>query len=76
MPEKNWTPWAVMSLLLVMLLSGCARELPSYPVDPPRVHPLPAEARQPARPEICLPTCPAGLTRLRTSLLNSLSEQQ
>ena len=75
MPKKNSMLWPLMLLPLALLLTGCAHESPSYPVDPPRVPPLAKQARQPARPEICVPTCPAGLTRLRTNLLNSLSEQ-
>ena len=64
----------LMLLPLMTLLAGCAHESPSYHADPPAVPELPVEAIQPERPEICLPSCPAGLMRLRESLLLMLSE--
>ena len=60
----------LMLLPLMTLLAGCAHESPSYHADPPAVPVLPVEARQPTPPEICLPSCSAGLTRLRVELLN------
>ena len=64
----------LMLLPLMTLLAGCAHESPSYHADPPAVPVLPVEGMQPERPEICLPSCPAGLTRLRESLLLMLKE--
>ncbi len=63
-----WLP--LMLLPLMTLLAGCAHESPSYHADPPAVPVLPVEARQPNPPEICLPSCSAGLMRLREELLN------
>lgn len=73
MPNKNSTPWPLMLLPLALLLSGCASESPSYPVDPPRVPPLAKEARQPTPPAWCSPTCSAGLTQQRESWLRMLT---
>lgn len=60
-----------MLLLLGLLLSGCgtvSKPLPPPVVRPAAIPPLPIQAKQPAPPEICLPTCSAGLTRLRERL--------
>lgn len=72
--RKRLRQLPLMLLPLMTLLAGCARELPSYHADPPAVPVLPLEAMQPERPAICLPSCPAGLTRLRESLLLMLKE--
>ena len=61
------------------VLAGRAVYQPAPPVlTPPAVLPpaipaLPVQARQPKPPPICLPTCSAGLTRLRMELLDSLT---
>ena len=60
----------LMLLPLMTLLAGCAHESPSYHAAPPVVPVLPVEARQPTPPAICLPSCSAGLMRLREELLN------
>ncbi len=60
----------LMLLPLMTLLAGCAHESPNYHADPPAVPVLPVEARQPTPPAICLPSCSAGLMRLREELLN------
>lgn len=62
----------LMLTLLVVLVSGCA--LPLQPPEPQAaaIPPLPPQARQPTPPSECLPSCSAGLTRLRTELLDSL----
>lgn len=68
---------SLMLLLLPMLVSACAGvSQPSPPVvaPPPAIPPLPAVARQPTPPPICSPTCSAGLTKLRTELLNMLTQ--
>lgn len=41
--------------------------------EPAAIPPLPAEARQPAIPSECLPTCSKGLTVERESWLNMLT---
>lgn len=59
---------------LMLLLSACASapsSSPLPPVEPARVPALPAAAKQPAPPPICLPTCSAGLTRLRVTLADT-----
>ena len=65
-----------MALLLSLSLSACASGLPLLcppPVDAPEIPPLPSQAQQPEPPGICSPTCSAGLTRLRTKLLDMLT---
>lgn len=56
------------ALLSPMLLAGCwnATAPLAVAVPPP---PLPQEARQPASPPLCSPTCSAGLAKLLDSLL-------
>ncbi len=60
---------------LMLLLASCVSELPTWspPVEPAAIPPLPAEARQPAIPSECLPTCSKGLTVERESWLNMLT---
>ena len=60
----------LMLLPLMTLLAGCAHESPSYHAAPPAVPVLPMEAIQPTPPAICLPSCSAGLMRLREELLS------
>lgn len=68
----------IASLLsvLALLSAGCASNSPT--IDPPSVQPprrpaMPAEARQPKPPSICLPTCSAGVDRLLSSWGASLT---
>ncbi len=69
--HKTRSPRLLLMLLpLMTLLSGCAHESPCYHAGPPAVPVLPVEARQPTPPAICLPSCSAGLMRLREELLN------
>lgn len=63
-----------LSVLLPMLVSGCATPSPPSVVVPSARVPLPGEARQPTPPSECLPTCSEGLTRLRIELLDSLTK--
>ena len=65
----------VMLLIpLAALLAGCKlSSLPTVP-EPAEVPPLPKVARQPQPPSECLPKCSAGLTKLRTELLDSLTK--
>lgn len=58
---------------LMLLLTGCASELPSWspPVTAPAIPPLPQLARQPPIPSACLPTCSAALTVERESWLST-----
>ena len=61
-------------LLLALSAAACSPTLPviAPPPAPPQIPALPPQARQPATPSICLPTCSAGLTRERESWRNSL----
>lgn len=72
MLRKNVIRRALMPMLLLLLLTACADRSPrsSRMLDVP---PLRPEARQPATPSICLPTCSAGLTRERESWQRSLT---
>lgn len=80
MPLKPIAPLRMLALkltLLALLVSGCASNSPPLPspvVPPPQLPPLPPQGRQPTRPEICSPTCSSGLTKLRTTLLDSLTK--
>ena len=77
--SQNWIKRLLMPVLLGLLVSGCATVSPSLPppvVQPPAIPTLPMQARQPKSPPICLPTCSAGLTRLRMELLDSLTSPQ
>ncbi|VWB35526.1 hypothetical protein BAR24066_01549 [Burkholderia arboris] len=72
MLRKNVIRRPLTLLLQMLLLTACANRLPhSSPMpDVPELRP---EARQPVAPSICLPTCSAGLTRLRESWQRSLT---
>ncbi len=63
---------ALMLLPLALLLSACAKPLQPQLPPPAAIPPLPTAAKQPEPPAICSPTCSAGLTTLRTTLLDSL----
>lgn len=55
---------------LMLLASGCATKPANSPppsVAPARIPPLPLEARQPAAPPWCSPTCSHGLMHERES---------
>ena len=63
------TPRSLMPLLLALLLTACAQTATviAPPPEPPRIPALPPQARQPAMPSICSPTCSRGLTLQRES---------
>ncbi len=69
---------APMLALLTLLLASCASELPTWspPVEPATIPSLPAEARQPTIPSVCLPTCSEGARRERGSWLNMLTPRE
>lgn len=75
--KQNWKLHALMLMLPAILASGCASvspsSLPPSVVQAPANPPLPAQARQPKPPPICLNGCSKGLMTLRTELLNSLT---
>ncbi len=74
MLRKNVIRRPLMLLLQMLLLTGCASRSPhSSPTS--GVPALRPEARQPATPSICLPTCSAGLTRARESWQRSLTSE-
>jgi len=66
MLRNNERSLKVLLLWLVLLASGCttkpASSLPPS-VAPARIPPLPLEARQPAAPPWCSPTCSTGLSK-------------
>ncbi|AOI98082.1 hypothetical protein WS66_20730 [Burkholderia sp. LA-2-3-30-S1-D2] len=61
-----------MLLLLALPLAACSNASISSS-QPPAIPPLPPEARQPATPSICLPTCSAALTSARASWQSTLT---
>ncbi len=77
-PKKDWTGRLLTLMLPAMLASGCASVSPNSPppsvVPAPANPPLPAQARQPKPPPICLNGCSKGLMLLRTELLKGLGE--
>ena len=60
---------AAMLLVLAVSAMGCAQTstITAPPPEPPRIPVLPPQARQQELPSICLPSCSAGLTKLRES---------
>ncbi len=72
MRTNNELPRSRMLLLLVLPLAACS-SVSTSSSQPPAIPPLPPEARQPATPSICLPTCSAGLMKLRESWQKSLT---
>ena len=68
-----------MLLWLMLLASGCvtkpASSLPPS-VAPARIPPLPLEARQPAAPPWCSPTCSRGLMLERESWQQRMTEHE
>lgn len=79
-PNRNWRARVLMPMLLLTLASGCAHNsappLPAAVVAPAAIPALPVQARQPTPPAICLPTCSAGLMRLRMELLDMLMKPE
>ncbi|KVA25266.1 hypothetical protein WI44_04320 [Burkholderia cepacia] len=72
MLRNNVNRLALLLTLPMLLLTACASK--SQSSSPERaIPPLRPEARQPAAPSICLPSCSAGLTRLRESSRESLT---
>lgn len=74
MPRKNVIGRALMPLLLLLLLTACADRSPRSSLVF-AIPPLRPEARQPATPSICSPTCSAGLMRERESWQRSLTSE-
>ncbi|ABA60058.2 gp57 [Burkholderia phage Bcep176] len=72
MQTNNEQPRSRMLLLLVLPLAACS-SVSTSSSQPPAIPPLPPEARQPATPSICLPTCSAALTSARESWRNTLT---
>ncbi|VVE87544.1 hypothetical protein PBR20603_01480 [Pandoraea bronchicola] len=72
MQKKLLTRQRLMLLPMLLILPGCASNLPAISL-PPEIPPLPAPARQPVTPSECLPTCSAALMNERGSWRNSLT---
>jgi len=64
---RNRPPFVSLPTLLLALLIGalsaCSSTPTFVPTPAPLIPPLPQEARQPATPSLCLPTCSAALTQ-------------
>lgn len=64
--RKLW----LIGLLALPWMFGCSSmSVPSSSAVCPKIPPLPQEARPPAVPEICQPTCSAGVNRMFERLL-------
>ncbi len=72
MRTNNARPRSQMLLLLVLPLAACSSASTSSS-QPLAIPPLPPEARQPAAPSICLPTCSAALTSARATWQSTLT---
>lgn len=72
MLRKNVTRRAQMLLPLLLLLTACASKSTGSS-NARGIPPLRPEARQPATPSICLPTCSAALTSARENWRNTLT---
>lgn len=70
-----WPRLVLMLMLPPWLLAGC-ETLRATPPAGPVVPPLPAQARQPAPPQWCSPTCSAALTRERASWQQQLTQPE
>lgn len=63
-----------MLSVLAVLLSSCGHDSPlQRPTEGPQVPPLPGEARQPVKPELCQPTCSSALSTELESWLKQLT---
>lgn len=69
MAKPVLNPCSVTLLLLALSAAGCSQtsHVIAPPPEPPRIPALPSQARQPAMPSICSPTCSLGLTLRRES---------
>lgn len=79
MANRSLTKLQLMLLPIALLLTGCAGQLTTLPVDSQPVKraaipALPPQARQlPATP-LCLPTCSSALTSERATWLKLLTK--
>jgi len=79
MPEPPHNPnivgYVLLLMLLALMLSGCAQNLPVSAVKPPAVPPLPTEAQtsQIHPPSICSQGCLSGWKSKVEELLNTLT---
>ncbi|KVE23956.1 hypothetical protein WS67_21480 [Burkholderia singularis] len=71
MLRTNVTGRALTLPPLFLLLTACASKSPCLS-GAPAIPPLPPEARQPAPPSVCSPTCSAALTTARANWRNML----
>jgi len=74
-PNPNMISYVLLLMLLALMLSGCAQNLPASAVRPPAVPPLPTEA-QASRippPSICSQGCLNGWKSTVEGLLDTLT---
>ncbi len=76
LPKSNSIGRRLTPVWLALLVTACATGPRSTPASAPAKAPqpasvpaLPAQARQPVAPALCLPTCSDGWRRLAESLL-------
>ena len=69
MVKNESLPWKLNSMLLALLVSGCAAPISPPPSEPERFPELPPSGRVSLIPipSECSPSCLAGLTRARKS---------
>jgi hypothetical protein len=79
-PSRNSLARSVMLMLPLLLVAACGHTPPVFwppvVVEPPKIPPLPVQARQPPPPPICSPTCSEGLMLLRRELLDTLTRAE
>lgn len=73
LPLLKLFAFGMLAIVLPLLNSGCAADsppsLPPAVVEPARIPPLPAQARQPKAPPECQPTCLDGWLRSADAML-------
>jgi len=74
-PNPNIVGYVLLLMLLALMLSGCAQNLPASAVKPPAVPPLPTEAQasQIMPPPICSQGCLNGWKNMVEEWLNTLT---
>lgn len=73
---RNAWPPRLMLAALLSLMSACGASLPvspPEPVPPPKIPPLPLNARQPLPPSQCSLNCSAGAANDAQSSLDTLT---
>lgn len=66
--------FSAVSALLLMFGCGTPSRTTPVAIDPPAIPALPSQAKQPATPSACSPSCLESLTTWRANTLQRLTE--